>query len=168
MDSSDALNAANHPAPAQQQQLSGPYVADLKSPTIAPLLDPNHKPSNSDVIGDGECVSACKRFAGLEGTSTDQWRAGPVVANNSDIKPGTAIATFDSKGRYPGPNVSDKNSGIYLGKGTNGSIWILDQWPARPSRNTPAHPPQPREVFNDNRRGASNNANAYYEIYVAR
>jgi len=145
--------------------LQGPYVADLKSKEIAPLLDPNHKPSNSDIIGNGECVTACKKFAGLEGPSTDQWRAGPKVVDDKDIKPGTAIATFDSKGRYPGKD-QDKNSGIYLGRGTNGSIWILDQWPARPGTAQKAHPPQPREL-RPGGSNVSNNSNAYFVILVA-
>ena len=67
---------------------------------------------------------------GLEGTNTDQWRAGPQVTTGKDIKPGTAIATFDSNGHYPKGD-QPKHSGIFLKKGTNGSIWILDQWPAR-------------------------------------
>jgi RHS repeat-associated protein len=150
----------------QNQTLSGPYVADLKSPEMAPLLDLNHKPSQSDVIGNGECVTACKKFSGLEGTSTDQWRAGPQVTTGKDIKPGTAIATFDSNGHYPKGD-QPKNSGIFLKKGTNGSIWILDQWPARSGTGQKAHPPQPRELLPDSSRGASNNANAYHVIMVA-
>ena len=143
-----------------QAELKGPYVADLKSKNIAPLLDPNHKPSDSDIVGNGQCVTAYSKFSGVTG-DTKRWRAGVDVADNGDIKPGTAIATFDSNGRYP--SGKDKNSGIYLGPGTKGSI--LDQWPAH-SPN-PAHPPQPREVLNDNARGASNNANAYHVILVA-
>ena len=160
----DQENAAKQ-TQAQNQTLSGPYVADLKSPAIAPLLDPNHKPSQSDVIGDGECVTACKKFSGLEGTSTSQWRAGPQVTTDKDVKPGTAIATFDSNGRYPKGD-QPKNSGIYLGRGTNGSIWILDQWPARSGTGQKDHPPQPRELLTDNSRGASNNSNAYHVILV--
>jgi hypothetical protein len=149
----------------QAQNLKGPYVADLKSPEIAPLLDPNHKSSNSDIVGNGECVTACKKFAGLEGTSTDQWRAGPKVVDDKDIKPGTAIATFDDKGHYPGKD-QNKNSAIYLGRGTNGSIWVLDQWPARPGTTQKAHPPQPREL-RPGGTNVSNNSNAYYVILVA-
>jgi hypothetical protein len=124
------------------------------------------RPSQSDVIGNGECVTACKKFSGLEGTSTSQWRAGPQVTTDKDIKPGTAIATFDSNGRYPKGD-QPKNSGIYLGRGTNGSIWILDQWPARSGTGQKDHPPQPRELLTDNSRGASNNSNAYHVILVA-
>jgi hypothetical protein len=86
--------------------------------------------------------------------------------DDKDIKPGTAIATFDNQGRYPGEG-QNKNSGIYLGRGVNGSIWILDQWPARPLVGQKVHAPQPRELLTDGRRGASNNSNAYYVILVA-
>lgn len=147
---------------AQNNNLKGPYVADLKSKEIAPLLDPNHKPSDKDIVGNGQCVTACSKFSGVTG-DTKRWRAGEGVADSRDIKPGTAIATFDGNARYP--SGKDKNSGPYLGPGTKGSIWILDQWPAH-SPNS-AHPPQPREVLNDNTRGASNNANAYHVILVA-
>jgi RHS repeat-associated protein len=152
------------PAPAQntQSDLKGPYVADLKSKQIAPLLDPNHQPSDKDIVGNGQCVSACSKFSGVTG-DTKRWRAGAGVADNGDIKPGTAIATFDSNGRYP--TGKDKNSAIYLGPGTKGSIWVLDQWPAHAPN--PAHPPQPREVLNDNSRGISNNSNSYHVILVA-
>jgi RHS repeat-associated protein len=149
--------------------LSGPYVADLNSPEIKTLLDPNHTPSQSDMIGNGECVTATTHFAkGLTGR-TARWRAGPKVVNEdsktvNSIEAGTAIATFDSNGRYPtGPQ---KNSGIYLGSGVNGSIWILDQWPER--RGRAAHPPQPREVLFDPGRSISDNSGAYYVILVAR
>jgi RHS repeat-associated protein len=148
-------------AQSQHSDLKGPYVADLKSKQIAPLLDPNHRPSDKDIVGNGQCVSACSKFSGVTG-DTKRWRAGASAADNSDIKPGTAIATFDN-GRYP--SGKDKNSAIYLGPGTKGSIWVLDQWPAHASN--PAHPPQPREVLSDNARGVSNNSNAYHVILVA-
>ncbi|HWG96012.1 MAG TPA: BPSL0067 family protein [Nitrospira sp.] len=142
------------------RQPDGSYRADLSSPEIAPLLDPNHKPSKSDVVGNGECVTFCKRAAGLEDTITSQWIPGPKVAGN-DIARGTAIATLGSGG-YPQEDGVAKNSAIYLGKGTNGSIWILDQY------NHPAHPPHPREIFfNSNpNHDVSNNANSYYVIHV--
>jgi len=157
------------------QQNAGPFVANLNAPPVAPLLDPNHNPSPSDIVGNGECVSACKKFAGLEGTSTSQWRAGePVVIDgkiNPNIKPGTAIATFDSNGRYPGQDDPHKNSGIFLGAGVMGgpgSARILDQWPAYASN--PAHPPQPRDMryYADPTHDVSNNSHAYYVIMLAR
>jgi hypothetical protein len=159
-----ADQSANQPAQNTNAQLQGPFVADLKSPQIAPLLDPNHKPSTSDVVGpNGECVDLTKKFSGMSDVGTFQWRAGPKVVDDKDIKPGTAIATFD-KGRYPQTDVN-KNSGIYLGRGANGSVWILDQWPARNSGQK-VHPPQPRELLRDSR-NVSNDSHAYYVIYAA-
>jgi RHS repeat-associated protein len=139
--------------------LKGPYVADLKSPQIDPLLDQNHKPSNSDVVGpNGECVDLTKKFSGMgkEDTGTYQWRPGPKVVGNKDIQPGTAIATFNDKDRFP--NKHHWNSGIYLGPGVNGSIWILDQWPG--------YSPRPREVHLDKSRAPADNSAAYSVVYV--
>jgi hypothetical protein len=48
---------------------------------------------------------------------------------------------------------------------SSASVWVLDQWPAHAPN--PAHPPQPREVLNDNSRGISNNSNSYHVILVA-
>ncbi|MGH9747718.1 MAG: BPSL0067 family protein [Candidatus Acidiferrales bacterium] len=67
--------------------------------------------------------------------------------------------------RYPGKD-QNKNSGIYLGRGANGSIWILDQWPARVGTGQKAHPPQPRELHPGGS-NVSNNSSAYYVILVA-
>ena len=67
-----ASQTAQQPDPAAQnnttgRQPDGSYVADLKSKEIAPLLDPNHKPSKSDVVGpNGECVDLTKKFSGME------------------------------------------------------------------------------------------------------
>jgi hypothetical protein len=107
-------------------------------------------------------VTATKELAGLEGTSTDQWRGGPPVVNNKDIKdikPNTAIATFDQNCRYP--QSGDRNSGIYLTNGTNGTVWILDQF------NHPSHPPHPRRLPLHSPNGCSNEASRYSVIYVA-
>ena len=89
---------------------------------------------------------------------------------NSDVKPGTAIATFDANGRYPSGPVA-KNSGVFLGPGVSsgrGSIRIMDQWNAHPPH--PAEPPQSRDVrfYQDPTRDVSNNSNAYYVIIVPR
>jgi RHS repeat-associated protein len=151
--------------------LKGPFVADLKSPEIAPLLDPNHKPSDKDFIGpNNECVDLTKKFSGMGNfVDTSLWRAGPKVVDDKDIKPGTAIATFNTtgknKGHYPKGDVP-KNSGIYLGPGVNGSVWILDQWPARPQIGQKGNSPRERELL-PNAPYASNNSNAYFVIMVA-
>jgi hypothetical protein len=119
------------------------------------------------MIGNGQCVTACAHFSGVTG-DTKQWTEGPPVANNSSIPVGTAIATFDSNGHYPGNSAKDKNSGIYMGQGKNGSILILDQWPGHPQTGTPAHPAEIRPVRFDDGRTLSNSAEAYHVIIVPR
>ena len=100
--------------------------------------------------GSRSAVHLCSRRIGLYGT----------FASGRE-SPGTAIATFDEGGSYPRQQGVAKNSAIYLGKGMNGSIWVLDQW-------NPAHPPQPREVrsYGDPAYNVSNNANSYSVIRV--
>ena len=139
------------------KQPDGSYVADLKSKEIAPLLDPNHKPSNKDVVGpNGECVDLTKKFSGMskDDVGTYQWKQGSKV--DKDTRPGTAVATFNDKGRYP--SKSGWNSGIFLGPGTKGSVWVLDQWPG--------HPPEPREIPVNNNALPANNSGAYSVILV--
>jgi hypothetical protein len=115
------------------------------------------------MIGNGQCMTACKHFSGIT-APTGQWQEGPGAANNPNLPIGTAIATFGSNGKYP--TNGDQNSGIYMGQGRNGSILILDQWPAHPASGTPDHPPQIREMrFNDGNT-LSNSAQAYHVIIV--
>ncbi|MGH9498023.1 MAG: BPSL0067 family protein [Terriglobales bacterium] len=78
------------------------------------------------MVGNGQCVTACSKFSGVTG-DTKRWRAGAGAADNGDIKPETAIATFDNNGHYP--SGKDKNSGIYLGPGTKAAFgfWISGQ-----------------------------------------
>jgi hypothetical protein len=123
------------------------------------LRDPNHKPSNSDVVGpNGECVDLTKKFSGMakDNVGTPQWTKGLKVDKNTKV--GTAIATFNNEGRYPSRH--GWNSGIYLGQGDHNSIWILDQWPG--------HPPQPRQLYPDSSAARPEDANAYSVIRVPR
>lgn len=145
---------ADFVGPLQQGDLRGPFVADTNNPEIKSILDGK----KSEVIEDGECVTATKHFAHLEGYSTDQWRAGPGVANNSNLKPGTAIATFDINGRYP--KSGERNSGLWMKAGSNGGITILDQY------NHPPKPPGQRPLPFVSPFGRSNESAAYSVIYV--
>jgi hypothetical protein len=47
-----------------------------------------------------ECVAAVKYFA--KAPQTTIWKKGARVKGNNSIRPGTAIATFDSRGKYHG------------------------------------------------------------------
>jgi RHS repeat-associated protein len=164
-----AADAAGQAVAAQQQsqlqpgrQPDGSYIAPTgPGSEIAKITDP--ATPLPPLIGNGQCVTACKHFSGIT-APTSQWQEGAGVANNGSVPIGTAIATFGSNGKYP--TNGDQNSGIYMGQGKNGSILILDQWPAHAASGTPAHPPQIREMrFNDGST-LSNSAQAYHVIIV--
>ena len=80
------------------------------------------------VVGTGQCVDLVKAATGLGQTST--WQRGPSVVGNPNIKPGTAIASFDSNGRYGNHEDGSSHAAIYLGpsKERPGGIRVYDQW----------------------------------------
>jgi hypothetical protein len=99
---------AGHPTAAA---VPGRYVAD----------NPRHwigQPS----VGTGECVPLVQAATGAP--LSTEWRPGVQVQGNMNIRPGTAIATFDSNGHYDG------HAAIYLGQDTSG-IQVIDQWNIR-------------------------------------
>lgn len=78
-----------------------------------------------------ECASLTKAFApGVGPAST--WKPGAQVQGNTDMKPGTPIATFNFNGNYgpsnsPGGASGVSHTGIYLGQNSTG-VQILHQW----------------------------------------
>ncbi len=73
-------------------------------------------------VGTGECVALVQAATGAPRST--EWRQGVQVQGNTTIRPGTAIATFDSNGRYTG------HTAIYLGQDEHG-IRVVDQWNIR-------------------------------------
>lgn len=73
-------------------------------------------------VGTGECVPLVQQATGAPRST--QWRRGALVQGNANIRPGTAIATFDSNGSYDG------HAAIYLGQDEHG-IQVIDQWNIR-------------------------------------
>jgi hypothetical protein len=70
-----------------------------------------------------------------------EWRPGVPVQGNTNIRPGTAIATFDDNGHYTG------HAAIYLGQDANG-IQVIDQWNRRQNgRITGQHQPGERTLY---------------------
>jgi hypothetical protein len=57
---------------------------------------------------------------------TNSWKKGAQVKGNGNIVPGTAIATFDSDGKYSG------HAAIYENQTTVG-INVVDQWVTPPA-----------------------------------
>ena len=142
------------------RQRDGSYIAPTGRGTEIGNLSTHPR---SKVIGDGECVTACKYYSGIT-ASSNSWSAGPTVLNNRSIPIGTAIATFGGKGsRFN--NGGFQNSGIYMGPGKHGGILILDQWPAHPERGLPAEPPRVRELA-IHAPYISNSADAYHVIII--
>ena len=56
---------------------------------------------------------------------TTNWKKGARVKENTSIKPGTAIATFNSNGKYYG------HAAIYISQ-TATAINVYDQWNSVP------------------------------------
>ena len=77
----------------------------------------------------GECVSLVKNLAGLGHTST--WHPGAKVIDVNDLKPGTAIGTFDKDGHFVG------HAAIFLFRRKNEKgkdcIYVLDQYTPKDS-----------------------------------
>ena len=134
-------------------QRDGSYIAPTGPGTeIGGILISGGKAKNA--IGNGECVTACKHFAGIP-YPTSMWKAGQKVLGNRSIPIGTAIATFAGRnGRFE--NGGHQNSGIYMGQGPNGGVMILDQWPG--------HPPAIREMRVNAPGDPSNSSDAYRVI----
>lgn len=77
-------------------------------------------------VGTGQCVAlvqAADTSVGL----TRTWAQGAQVQGNTEIQPGTAIATFDSTGRYANATDGSSHAAIYLGQNAQG-IQVMDQW----------------------------------------
>jgi len=155
-------HTAQQQNPKPGRQPDGSYVAPTGPGTeIGNITDPAHP--LPPMIGNGQCVTACAHFSGVT-AHTDSWTPGAAVSGNGSLPIGTAIATFGPDGKFHSDGTM--NSGIYMGQGKNGSILILDQWPAHPLAGTPNHPAQIREMRYDDGRTLSNSAKAYRVIIV--
>lgn len=84
-------------------------------------------------VGSGQCVALVQNAAGIGHTST--WQAGGSVMGNPNLKPGTAIATFDQNGKYGNHTNGSSHAAIYLGpsKVYPGGIQVYDQWSGQPA-----------------------------------
>jgi RHS repeat-associated protein len=118
------------------RQSDGSYRADLNDPRLSALVKPPFPQASASFGESDQCVSLTKYFSGAPCTGC--WRKGPPVLGNSNLTPGTAIATFDDNGRYPQDDPqhperhTPRNSAMYVGQsGTD--IWVIDQWPGHPA-----------------------------------
>ncbi|SNB85057.1 hypothetical protein SAMN06265338_14310 [Rhodoblastus acidophilus] len=81
-------------------------------------------------VGSGQCVALAQATSNVGHTST--WVPGTQVQGNTDIAPGTVIATFGADGAYTN-TVGQSHTAIYLGQNAQG-IQVMDQWANAPAR----------------------------------
>lgn len=107
--------------------------------------------------GHTECVEFVRQATGAPQTS--MWKPGKKIsdAKPGEIPRGTAIATFDSKGKYPTDGLG-KHAAIYLDHNAQ-RILVLDQW------NDQGEVKQ-RPIWFNRHKGTkrSNDADAFYVI----
>ncbi|GKT23486.1 BPSL0067 family protein [Acidovorax sp. SUPP3334] len=75
-------------------------------------------------VGSKHCVALLQHYAQLPHTSS--WKPGETVFGNANIKKGTAIATFNGKGRY-GSLPTGNHAAFFISQDPGG-IWVMDQW----------------------------------------
>lgn len=83
-------------------------------------------------VGSGQCVALVQAADPNVGL-TRTWTQGAQVMGNTELKPGTAIATFDGSGRYANATDGSSHAAIYLGQNAQG-IQVQDQWAGQPSQ----------------------------------
>jgi hypothetical protein len=114
-------------------------------------------PAVTDAGGRVECVALLKAL--MDAPRTALWREGrKLLASWSEVKPGTAIATFNH-GRYPTKaSRGSKHAAIFL-RASEAGIYVFDQFAGQPEateRFIPWHHPRDRK--------ASNNASSYSTV----
>ena len=76
--------------------------------------------------GSGQCVALVQAASPGIGP-TRNWKCGAPVRGNTDLRPGTAIATFNAADRYANATDGSSHAAIYLGQSERG-IQVMDQW----------------------------------------
>lgn len=83
----------------------------------------------ANAAGSTECVGFVRQAAGAPHPALWKKDDAVLAATPGSIARGTAIATFDDKGRYP-VDSKGKHAAIYLSHNAT-SILVLDQWRAQ-------------------------------------
>jgi hypothetical protein len=84
---------------------------------------------NGQVVDNGQCVRFLQVAADVPHTS--HWRRGLRVRDALDIERGTAIATFNSAGKYTNSTDGSSHAAFFLAKQNNGLL-VSDQWKGQP------------------------------------
>lgn len=81
------------------------------------------------LVGSGHCVDYVKAAAGCPHTS--QWIEGMPVWEAVSLPAGTAIAVFNTAGRYANATDGSSHAAVFLEEDGEG-IWVCDQWLGHP------------------------------------
>ena len=105
-------------------------------------------------VGSGQCVALVQAADPSVGL-TRTWTQGAQVMGNTNLQPGTAIATFDGSGHYANATDGSSHAAIYLGQNAQG-MQVEDQWSN--------HATSIRTIPWNNTSGAANTGSAFYVI----
>ena len=82
-------------------------------------------------VGTGQCVALVQAADPAVGL-TRTWVQGGQVQGDTSLAPGTAIAIFDSSGRYANATDGSSHAAIYLGQNAQG-VQVMEQWLNKPA-----------------------------------
>lgn len=117
-----------------------------------PYIANNPASYNMTIVPNGQCVAFVRAASGAPMTSS--WKEGIIVKGNTNIREGTAIATF-IHGVYPSLPTGN-HAAIYIKQDSEG-ILVWDQWVG--------HPVQKRHIrFKEGNTDRVNNGNAFSVI----
>jgi hypothetical protein len=81
-------------------------------------------------VGNGHCVAYVRAAANVPETA--KWIEGsPVWEVAAWLAPGTAVASFNSEGRYSNATDGSSHAAIFLEPDEEG-MWVYDQWVGHP------------------------------------
>jgi hypothetical protein len=122
-----------------------------------PFVASKHERHHGKVVGNGHCVAFVREVTGLPPTA--QWRRGDPVRGSQNLAPGTAIATFDSSGRYGNHTDGRSHAAILLAEHEDGLL-VADQWLGQAVHQRVIR-------FRDGKGDAANDGDQYHVIEVA-
>ena len=106
-------------------------------------------------IGSGQCVAFVEMAAKTPNTAA--WKRGRIVAGDTTIPEGTAIATFDPAGTYGNHTDGRSHGAIYVSQVAGQGLAVYDQWLGQPVHQRTIH-------FRDGAGLAVNDGNQFYVI----
>lgn len=88
------------------------------------------------VVGTGQCVAFVQQTSNAP--HTIQWNRGRKVKGDTTVPKGTAIATFDSAGKYTNSLDGSSHAAIYISQDALG-LQVWDQWTGQPVHQRTLH-----------------------------